>query len=84
MEGYKVKNDLYKDFLKHYSPQFGEIAVGMKFVTEKQLNEALVEQIENDFSNKPHRFIGYIFLENGWMTLKQFSIVLDISFETYV
>ncbi len=21
-------DDLYKDFLKHYSPQFGEIAVG--------------------------------------------------------
>ncbi|KKM62250.1 hypothetical protein LCGC14_1523570 [marine sediment metagenome] len=75
-------DDLYKDFLKHYSPQFGEIAVGMKFVTERQLNEALVEQVEDDFSNKP--LIGYIFLKNGWMTLKQFSNVLDISFETYV
>ncbi len=79
-----MEDDLYKDFLKQYSPQFGEIAVGMKFVTEKQLNEALVEQVEDDFSNKPHRFIGYIFLKKGWMTLKQFSIVLDISFETYV
>jgi len=77
-----VGDDLYKDFLKHYSPQFGEIAVGMKFVTERQLNEALVEQVEDDFSNKP--LIGYIFLKNGWMTLKQFSNVLDISFETYV
>ncbi len=47
-----MKDDLYKDFLKHYSPQFGEIAVGMKFVTEQQLNEALVEQVEDDFSKE--------------------------------
>ncbi len=72
-----MEDDLYKDLIKQYCPQFGEIAVDMEFVTEKQLNKALVEQVEDDFSNKPHRFIGYIFLENGWMTNKHFGIVLD-------
>ncbi len=72
-----MKDDLYKDLIKQYCSQFGEIAVDMEFVTEKQLNKALVEQIEYDFSNKPYRFIGHIFLKNGWMTNKQFGIVLD-------
>ncbi len=60
---------------KHNS-QFCQIAVNMGFVTEKQLNKAYVEQIEDDFSNKPHRFIGKILLENRLMTNKEMYIVL--------
>ncbi len=48
----------------------------MEFVTEKQLNEAYVEQIEDGFSNKPHRFIGDILLENRLITNKEMYIVL--------
>ncbi len=60
---------------KHNS-QFCQIAVEMGFVTEKQLNKAYVEQIEDYFSNKPIRFIGKILLENRLMTNKEIYIVL--------
>ncbi len=60
---------------KHNS-QFCQIAVNMGFVTEKQLNKAYVEQIEDYFSNKPIRFIGKILLENRLMTNKEIYIVL--------
>ncbi len=71
-----MKGDDHKNFSNQYSPRFGEIAVNMEFVTEKQLNEAYVEQIEDDFSNKPHRFIGDILLENRLITNKKMYIVL--------
>jgi hypothetical protein len=48
----------------------------MGFVTEKQLNKAYVEQIEDYFSNKPIRFIGKILLENRLITNKEIYIVL--------
>jgi hypothetical protein len=48
----------------------------MGFITGKQLKEALTEQVEDDLSEKPHRLIGNIFLENGWMTRKQIIVVL--------
>ncbi len=62
--------------MNEYSSQFCQIAVNMGFVTEKQLNKAYVEQIEDDFCNKPHRFIGSILLENRLMTNKEIDIVL--------
>jgi hypothetical protein len=73
-----LENDAYKNLSGEYSPQFGQIAVDMGFVTAMQLKEALVEQVEDDFSNKPHRFIGRILSEHGWITSEQIDIVLDI------
>ena len=71
-----MKGDVHKNFSNQYSPRFGEIAVNMEFITEKQLNETYVEQVEDDFSNKPHRFIGDILFENRLMTNKEIYIVL--------
>jgi hypothetical protein len=71
-----MKGDVHKNFSNQYSPRFGEIAVNMEFITEKQLNETYVEQIEDDFSAKPHRFIGDILFENRLMTNKEIYIVL--------
>jgi transcriptional regulator CtsR len=79
-----MKGDVHKNFSNQYSPRFGEIAVNMGFVTEKQLNEAYVEQIEDDFSNKTHRFIGDILFENRLMTNEEIDIVLDILFEQLI
>ncbi len=62
--------------MAEHSSQFCQIAVNMGFVTEKQLNKAYVEQIEDYFSNKPIRFIGKILLENRLMTNKEIYIVL--------
>jgi hypothetical protein len=60
---------------KHNS-QFCQIAVNRGYVTEKQLNKAYVEQIEDYFSNKHIRFIGTILFENRLMTNKEIYIVL--------
>ncbi len=62
--------------MTEFSTHFCQLAVNMGMVSEKQLNEAYVEQIEDDFSNKPHRFIGNILFENRLMTKKEIDIVL--------
>ncbi len=85
--GYFVKPISYKGLveevkiLKESLPRFGMIAVDMGYVTEKQLNKALAEQMAEDLSNKPHRSIGKILLENGWITDEQIDIVLNGLFE---
>jgi hypothetical protein len=75
-----VEVNIYKNLSKQHSPRFGEIAVDMGFVTEEQLKEAMVEQVEDNLSNHPHRFIGYILFENGWITNEQFDSALNILF----
>ncbi len=62
--------------MSEYSTKFCRIAANMEFVTEKQLNKAYVEQIEDAFCNKPHRFIGKILFENRLMTNKEIRFVL--------
>ncbi len=84
MEEYKVEDNAYNNLSKQHSPRFGEIAVDMEFVTEEQLKEAMVEQVEDNLSNHPHRFIGYILFENGWITNEQFDSVLNILFNASV
>ncbi len=72
--------NIYKNLSNQHSHRFGEIAVDMGFVTEEQLKEAMVEQVEDNLSNHQHRFIGYILFENGWITNEQFDSVLNILF----
>ncbi len=62
--------------MSEYSSKFCRIAANMEFVTEKQLNKAYVEQIEDDFSNKPHRCIGKILLDNRLISYVGIYIVL--------
>ncbi len=71
-----MEEDAFKNHSKQYNPSFGEIAIDKGFVTEKHINEALAEQAEDDFSNKPHRFIGSILFENDWITKKEIDIIL--------
>jgi len=73
-----LENDDYNNLSGEFSPQFGQIAVDMEFITAMQLREALVEQVENDLSGEPHRFIGRILSEHGWITGEQIGTVLDI------
>ncbi len=76
-----MDNDVYKRLSKKYCPRFGKIAVDKGFVTAKQLKVALVEQVEDNIFNRPHRLIGFIFFEHGWITDKQIDIVLYELFE---
>ncbi len=79
-----MKDDVYKKLSMKDCTRFGEIAVEMGFVTEKQLKEALVEQVEDNLSNHPHRIIGYVLFENVWITNEQFDSVVDILFNAPV
>ncbi len=76
MEGYKVEDNVYKNLSKEHSSQFGKIAVDMGFITSEQLTEALAEQVEDSLSNKPHRSIGSILFEHGWITRDQINFVV--------
>ncbi|MEW5745906.1 MAG: hypothetical protein AB1805_10790 [Nitrospirota bacterium] len=58
-------------------PRFGEIAVEMGFITPEQLRQALAEQVDDDIAHNPHRIIGSIFFEKGWMTYKEIEAVLQ-------
>jgi hypothetical protein len=53
----------------------------MGFVTAKQLKQAMVEQVEDEIFDRPHRLIGNILLENGWITDEQIDIVLNELFK---
>jgi hypothetical protein len=76
-----VEKDVNEKLSKHYCLRFGKIAVDMGFVTAKQLNVALAEQVEYHYFNRHHRLIGNILFEHGWITNKQIDIVLDILLE---
>ncbi len=78
-----MEEDAFKNLSKQYSPRFGDIAIDKGFVTEKQINEALAEQAEDDFSNEPHRFVGSILFEHGWITKKQIDIILYELYELF-
>ncbi len=66
----------FREKLKATFARFGRIAVDMRFITAKQLKEAITEQVEDDLAGKPHRPIGKILLESGWITEEQIDIVL--------
>ncbi len=76
-----MEEGAFKNLSKQYSPRFGDISIDKGFVTEKQINEALAEQAVDSLSNRPHRFLGYVLFENGWITNEQVDIVLDILFK---
>ena len=61
---------------KKYSPRFGKIAVDMGFITTEQLKSALSEQVDDEIYGNPHRVIGSIFFEKGWMTYQEIEKVL--------
>jgi len=53
------------------------ISVSKGFVTADQLKAVLIEQADDNISGRPHRLIGRIFFENGWMTDEQIDMVLN-------
>ena len=59
--------------------RFGQIAVEKGFVTEEHLEKALSEQVANDpyVRLRPHRLLGEILFERGWIKYKQLEAVLS-------
>jgi hypothetical protein len=76
-----MSDDFDKKPEKKYRPRSGQVAVKLGFITGEQLKEALNEQIDDDLANRPHRFLGEILLDRGWVTLEQIDIILDELFK---
>jgi len=74
-------NDVNKALSEKYCPRFAQVAVEKGFVTSEQAKKALSEQMDDNLSNKPHRLIGKIFLDKGWLTPLQIEIVLNDLFK---
>ncbi len=66
-----------EDISRKYCTRFGVISVSKGFVTADQLKTALMEQVDDNVSGRPHRLIGRIFFEKGWMADEQIAIVLN-------
>ena len=62
---------------KKYCKRFGTIAVELGFITPEQLKQALSEQVDDNLANNPHRVLGVIFFEKGWMNYRQIEVVLN-------
>ena len=60
------------------SVRFGQAAVGLGYVDETALKDALCQQIDDNLSGRPHRLLGTIMLEQGWMSQQQVDAVLEI------
>jgi hypothetical protein len=74
-------NDFIKNFtatekLKATFSRFGKAAVYMDFITVEQLKDALAKQVDEDLTDKPHRLIGRILFEHGWITSDQINFVV--------
>ena len=72
-----MENNFGKNISQKYCTRFGMIAVSKGFVTADQLKEALTAQADDNISDRPHRLIGRIFFEKGWMTDEQIDLVLN-------
>ncbi len=72
-----MEDSIDKDISKKYCSRFGVISVNKGFVTADQLKEALTDQADDNISGRPHRLIGRIFFEKGWMTDEQIDMVLN-------
>lgn len=72
-----MEDNIDKDISKKYCSRFGVISVSKGFVTAEQLKTALIEQADDNISERPHRLIGRIFFEKGWMTDEQIDTVLN-------
>ncbi|MFC1708359.1 hypothetical protein ACFL59_16325 [Planctomycetota bacterium] len=55
---------------------FGEFATNLEFCTTEQLYDALNQQREEDERGEPHRLLGEILVEKGYLTEEQVDIVV--------
>ena len=75
-------DNIDKEFADKYCQRFGYLAVELGFATADQVKEAIAEQLEDDLSNKPHRLMGRILLDKGWITPEQIEKILNELFKT--
>jgi hypothetical protein len=59
-----------------YSRRFGTVAFLLGYVTLKQLQQILAEQVEDNISGREHRLLGTILREKNWITEEQEKAIL--------
>jgi hypothetical protein len=57
--------------------RFGEVAVEMGYLTPEQLRRALTIQHQEALSEQPHRHIGRICIDEGYLSLPNVLTVLE-------
>lgn len=76
-----MPNEGEKEISQKYCYRFGKIAVDKGFISETQLKDGIVEQLEDNLNERPHRMLGMIFFDKEWMTPQQIDIVLNELFQ---
>lgn len=56
--------------------RFGRIVVDRGYATLQQVQRALAEQIEDNVNGRPHRRLGVIMRDHGWITEEQMKSIL--------
>jgi len=64
------------NYLKNISLGLLRLQLQKKFVTSDQIKQALLEQIDDNLTQKNHRQLGRILMEKGWMIADQVETVL--------
>ena len=72
-----MDRDVDKEVSQKYCYRFGKIAVQKKFINGDQLKEAIIDQLEDNLNDKPHRLIGKILIDKNLMSLEQVDEVLN-------
>ena len=58
------------------SHRFGSMAYMLGYVTLRQIQQALAEQVEDNVSGKKHRLLGTIMREKHWISEEQEKEIL--------
>jgi len=56
---------------ENFPVRFGVVAVRLGYITPEELKDALMGQVSEDLSERPHRVFGIILYDRGLMTMKQ-------------
>ena len=76
-----MADEVDKELSEKYCHRFGMIAVELEFITADKVKEAMAEQVDDNLSSRPHRLLGRILLEKGWMSAQQIETVLNELFK---
>jgi hypothetical protein len=58
------------------SYRFGVTAFAKGYVNIEQVQRGLAEQVDDNLMGRPHRLLGYILRDKGWITEGQMKAVL--------
>ena len=75
-------NEVDRELSGKYCVRFAELAVKKGYVDPDKAKKAMSEQVDDDLNNRPHRLIGRIMLDRGWMSPQDIESVLVELFQS--